>query len=180
MTQASKDWPSQAVYMKELLDLILDPSTCLDTAYANDTAEWLAGEISDPDVSGSYMWTYLVFQVQYYDMPREEGTRIESPGTLGRKCWAMAYNQQIWDPKSLEKTLTSNGLNPNTDFIDLWNEAIPLTMNLCYEVEENCFQNKSYDPSTNGTCPVYIEEFHAGFERENLKRKNVVYYPFYS
>ena len=72
---AQKDWPTQAVYMKDLLDLLVDSDTCLDTAYAADTANWLDGEISDPDVSGSYMWTYLVFQVQYYDMPRNEGDR---------------------------------------------------------------------------------------------------------
>lgn len=176
---ADHDWPNQAVYMKNLLDLFVDPTTCLDTDYAADTANWLDGEISDPNVGGSYMWTYMVFQVQYYDMPRKEGDRIESAGTLGRKCWAMAYNKQMWNPEPLETALTTSGLNPNENFISLYNEAIPLTMDLCYEVEENCFVNATYDASRNGTCPGEIKYFHMGFDRENLKRKNVVNYPFY-
>ena len=188
ITTDDQDWPGQAVFMKDLLDVFMDPSTCLDTQVAKDTANWLDGPISDPDVSGSYMWTYLVFQVQYYDMPRKEGDRIESPGTLGRKCWAMAYNKQIWKPDELEKTLVDAGLNPNKNFITLWNEAIPLTMDLCYEVEENCFVNATYDPSRNGTCPGDIAEFHFGYERENHKKnpfkpnedRESVDYPFYT
>lgn len=180
VSHASKDWPSQAVYMKKLLDLLVDPDTCLDTPYANDTAEWLDAEISDPDVSGSWMWTYLVFQVQYYDMPRNEGDRIESSGTLGRKCWAMDYCRVMWNPDPLSKALSEHALNPNTNFIDLYNDAIPLTMDLCYEVEENCFVNASYDANRNGTCPGQIEEFRFGYERENVKRKKVLSdYPFY-
>lgn len=187
ITTNDKDWPAQAVFMKDLLDLIMDPETCLDTDYAVETANWLDGEINDPDVDGSYMWTYLVFQVQYYDMPRKEGDRIESPGTLGRKCWAMAYNKQVWRPEELEKVLVDNNLNPNKNFITLWNEAIPITMDLCYEVEENCFLNQTYDPSYNGTCPKDIKEFHFGYERENHKKNPLkpnenredVPYPFY-
>mmetsp|Transcript_32810 Transcript_32810/g.55328 ORF Transcript_32810/g.55328 Transcript_32810/m.55328 type:complete len:240 (+) Transcript_32810:31-750(+) len=178
-TKADQDWPNQAVYMKNLLDLLVDPATCLNTSYANDTAEWLDGPINDPDVGGSWMWTYTVFQVQYYDMPRNEGDRIESPATLGRKCWAMAYNDQMWHPEELSKALTSNDLNANENFIAEYNEAIPLTMNLCYQVEENCFVNATYDASRNGTCPHDIRQFHLGFDRENLKRKDVVEYPFY-
>ena len=70
---------------------------------------------------------------------------------------------------------------PNTNnFIDLYNQAIPITMDLCYQVEENCFVNAAYDVSRNGTCPAgEITQFELGFERENLKRKNVVDYPFY-
>lgn len=178
-SHASHDWPTQSVYMKKLMDVFLDPETCLNTSYAADTADWLAGNISDVNVGGSFMETYMVFQVQYYDMPRAPGVRIESPGTLGRKCWAMAYNKQFWRPDSLESTLTANNLNPNTNFISQYNDAIPLTMSLCYEVEENCFVNATYDPSRNGTCPGEIDEFELGFERENLKRKNVAEYPFY-
>lgn len=125
------------------------------------------------------MWTYMVFQVQYYDMPCNDGDRIESPGTLGRKCWAMAYNKQLWVPDTLEKTLVDNNLNNNTNFISLYNDAIPLTMNLCYQVEENCFVNATYDSSRNNTCPSDIEEFRLGFDRENLKRRSIVDYPFY-
>ena len=49
---AQCDWPNQAIYMKNLLDLLVDDNTCYNTSYAKDTAEWLDGEISDPDVSG--------------------------------------------------------------------------------------------------------------------------------
>ena len=85
----------------------------------------------------------------------------------------------MWEPEPLLSALDSNGLNPNSNFIDLYNDAIPLTMDLCYEVEENCFVNATYDASRNGTCPGDITQFELGFERENLKRKNIVTYPFY-
>lgn len=91
----------------------------------------------------------------------------------------MAYNKQMWNPDPLSTTLTANDLNPNDNFIALYNDAIPLTMDLCYEVEENCFVNATYDASRNGTCPGDISQFELGFERENLKRKNIVVYPFY-
>jgi hypothetical protein len=165
--------------MKNLLDLLIDPKTCLDTEYAAGTADWLDGAISDPNVAPSWMWTYLVFQVQYYDMPRKPGDRIESPGTLGRKCWAMAYNKQVWQPNTLQTALSGASLNPNKNFISQYNAAIPETMDLCKKVEENCFVNATYDASRNGSCPVDIEEFRLGFKRENLKRKNIVDYPFY-
>ena len=163
------------------MDLFIDPGTCYDTEYAIDTANWLDGEISDPAVGGSFMWTYLDFQVQYYDMPRNEGERIESPATLGRKCWAMAYNKDVWLAMvpSLTESLTAHGLNPNDKFIGYYNDAIPLTMDLCYEVEENCFVNATYDASRNGTCSFDLAQFHLGFDRENLKRKNAIDYPFY-
>jgi hypothetical protein len=63
VSDAGKDWPSQSVYMKNLLDLLIAPTTCLNTSYAKDTAVWLDAEIQDPAVAGSWGWTYLVFQV---------------------------------------------------------------------------------------------------------------------
>jgi hypothetical protein len=91
----------------------------------------------------------------------------------------MAYNKQEWDPASLSTALATSNLNPNTNFMSLYDEAIPLTMDLCYQVEENCFVNATYDASRNGTCPGDITQFELGFERENLKRTNIVDYPFY-
>ena len=38
---AKEDWPNQAIYMQDLLGLLLSPSTCLNTSYANDTVRWL-------------------------------------------------------------------------------------------------------------------------------------------
>ena len=104
---------------------------------------------------------------------------IESPATLGRKCWAMAYSQQVWEPAALSSALAASSLNPNTQFISLYDQAIPLTMDLCYQVEENCFVNATYDASRNGTCPGDITQFELGYERENLKRNNIIEYPFY-
>lgn len=88
----SEDWPNQAVYMHNLLASLLaaDASSpgCLNSTFARDTVQWLDSPyMADPQYSGlNFMATYLVFQVQYYDMPRKPGNRIEAPDTLGRKC----------------------------------------------------------------------------------------------
>jgi hypothetical protein len=112
-------------------------------------------------------------------MPRLPGTRIESPDTLGRKCWAFAYLRQEWNPLELTKSLSHAGLNMSA-FITAYEASIPLTMGLCEKVMANCFVNASYDPSRNGTCPSKIHDFHyLGFDRENLKRKDIVKYPFF-
>ena len=178
VTDADCDWPTQAEYMQDFINLLSSPSTCFNTPYMNDTINWLNGPLADPNTSSSYMWTYLVFQVQYYDMPRKEGTRIESPGTLGRKCWAMAFEKQVWNPDSWTPAVTANDLPLPKQFITNYEQAIPLTMDLCDKVQQNCFQNTTYDPSKDGTCKWAIDEFHFGFDRENLKRHNMVTYPF--
>lgn len=162
---AQKDWPNQAIYMKNLLRALINPDTCLDTPVAKAVVAWL--EITDAEKS-LWWWTWEVFQVQYYDMPRNEGDRIESPATLGRKCWAFAYLTQIWpDIKpALETTMDKAGLNMKP-YIDEYDYAIELTMPLCNEVMANCFVNASYDPSRNGTCPGPVGEFYVGFQWEN-------------
>ncbi len=162
------DWPNQAVYMKNVLEALIDPSTCLTTTMATEYVEWLA--VTDPDVS-VWWWTWLIFQPQYYDMPRAPGARIESPATLGRKCWAFAYLKQIWPalkPAILSAVQAVPGLPPLDDFASTYDKAIPMTMNLCNEVMANCFVNASYDPSArNGTCPDAIGEFYTGYSWEN-------------
>ena len=179
---ASKDWPSQAVYLVDVLEALLAaPAGCLRTPYARDTVGFVNGSQADPGVSGTFMWTWLDFQVQYYDMPRKPGDRIESPDTLGRKCWAFAYLRQLlpalWQP--LADRLAPAGLNLR-NFTAVSNRAIPETFALCEKVMANCFLNTTYNPAKhNGTCKTKIFEFHRlGFLRENIKRKNIVKYPF--
>ena len=77
---ASGDWPSQSVYLNNIIEALKDPSTCLNTSTARDTVFWLNTSQADVSLAPSFAWTYLDFQVQYYDMPRQPGTRIESPG----------------------------------------------------------------------------------------------------
>lgn len=176
---ASEDWPNQAVYMQAVLDALLSPTTCLTTPYAADTVAWLAGAQTNVSLPPSFMWTWQVFQVQYYDMPRKPGDRIEAPDTLGRKCWAMAYLRQEWNESGLTTALQGAGLDAEP-YIQATDAAIPLTMNLCSEVLANCFVNASYDPSRNGTCAGDAALFYLGFERENALRDFIVTYPFYS
>jgi len=206
-TRASPDWPNQAIYMNDLLDALKNTSTeCLATPTAVDIVSWLDTSQADPATSGSWAWTYVDFQVpfvfllflyspllprwrpcrgdcggqvQYYDMPRQPGTRIESPGTLGRKCWAFAYLRQVWDPAPLNSALAGAGQSAE-NFVAMYEEAVPLTMDLCWDVMANCFVNATYDPSRNGTCPGAIDEFHyLGFDRENALRRGIVDYPFF-
>eukprot|EP00037_Helgoeca_nana_P011210 m.100519 g.100519 ORF g.100519 m.100519 type:complete len:182 (-) comp20677_c0_seq2:117-662(-) len=128
-------------------------------------------------VSGSFMNTWIVFQVQYYDMPRLPGNRIESASTLGRKCWAFAYLKQFWNPVPIESALAEVGLSLS-NYSKATRAAIPLTMTLCERVMANCFINSTFTPSRNGTCPFSILEFKAGFVRENVLRDSIVKYPF--
>ena len=173
---ADSDWPSQAVTIHNLIAALADPATCLNTSLARDTVTWLNG--TQTWVPGGIMNTWMVFQVQYYDMPRLPGTRIESPDTLGRKCWAFAYLRQFWDPVALSHALSAADLNMD-NFTRAYSNAVPFTMTLCERVMANCFVNSTYSPSRNGTCPGKILLFEvAGFERENLKRGNIVKYPF--
>jgi hypothetical protein len=112
----------------------------------------------------------------------QPGDRIESPDTLGRKCWAFAYLRQESAPvvAVADAAVRAAGLDMST-FTANHATAIPMSMNLCEEVKANCFVNASYDPNRNGTCGLKVTEFHTlGFTRENLKRKDIVKYPFTS
>ena len=175
--KADRDWPSQAVYMHDFVHALVDEGTCLNTTYARSSVDWLDSIQGSQYISGSFMWTYLVFQVQYYDMPRKPGDRIESPDTLGRKCWAFAYLKQF-APVGLTNRLKDAGMNAS-HFLDNYDKARTLTMDICQKVQSNCFVNATYDPKRAGTCKTKIWEFHyLGFLRENLKRANVVKYPW--
>jgi len=179
--EASHDWPSQAVYFISVLDAIVDAAdgkNCSDTPYYRDTIAWLNDPIIDANISGNFGWTWLVFQVQYYDMPRKPGNRIESPDTLGRKCWAMAFLTDAWRKGAYpSKIPETNNMTNVTKFVTY---ASNYTMDLCARVQENCFVNASYDPTRNGTCTRKQLEFHyLGFDRENLKRFDPIRYPFY-
>lgn len=162
---AEGDWPNQAVYMQDLLQAVVAPDTCLNTPQAKETIAFL--NIVDPTKSGWWS-TWVQFQVQYYDMPRKPGARIESPATLGRKCWAFAYLRQVWGPLKpvLEVATTTHGLSLRP-FITAWDSAVALTMPLCHRTMANCFVNKSYDVARNGTCPEAIAQFLVGFTFED-------------
>ncbi len=178
---AAEDWPNQAVYLNQLLLALASPATCLGTATARATVAWLNGSQADPAVSGAFMNTWVVFQAQYYDMPRHPGDRIEAPDTLGRKCWAFAYLAQMWaaEQAALASALAAAGLSAAA-YAGAADAAIPATMGLCEEVMANCFVNASYNPARNGTCPADIFAFHyLGFDRENILRGGVVHYPFF-
>ncbi|GMH61858.1 hypothetical protein TrRE_jg12820 [Triparma retinervis] len=166
--------------MNDILVAVASPSTCLNTTTASAFMSWL----SVTSTSSSFWWyTWLVFQVQYYDMPRLPGTRVESPATLGRKCWAFAYLEEIWDGRAysgneapqrdaLIRAAEEHGYEDIFNyFVPAYDDAVPLTMELCVEVQANCFLNATYDPSRKGTCPGKIKEFKLGFDRENVKRR---------
>ena len=122
------------------------------------------------------MWTWDVFQVQYYDQPRKTGDRIETPATLGRKCWAFAYLSSVWNPLALEKALTPANLTA-MQFIMAYSKSIQPTMQLCVDVKDACFANCTR-PCPKKHCPTDVLEFKAGFERENVQRGGKVHYPW--
>ncbi len=122
-----------------------------------------------------------MFQAQYYDMPRQPGARIESPDTLGRKCWAFAYLAAAGAPllRAVEAALEAAGLGA-AFLVSRYEQAGALSMGLCERVLANCFVNATYDPARNGTCPGAVAAFrYLGFERENLPRGFPLAYPFF-
>ena len=156
------DWPSQVVYMHDVLKRVADPMTCLNTTVSRSVLRWL--EVVDTQKS-SWWTTWLVFQPQYYDTPRLPGARIESPATLGRKCWAFAYLAEVW--VALKPRLQSRASTALASFIAAYDKAVPFTMALCNKVAANCFVNATYDPNRNGTCPERTKAFYVGFLWEN-------------
>jgi len=101
-----------------------------------------------------------IIKVQYYDMPHKEGTRVETPATLGRKCWAFAYLAQVWpDLKPQLQEVVGKGAGLDlTPLYDAYDYSVPLTMPLCNAQMANCFLNTTYMPEVhNGTCESSIE-----------------------
>ena len=189
--KAQGDWPDQAIYMRNLLVALIDTDTksqttsCLNSTVARNTVDFL----NIVNVSKSEWWyTWIVFQVQYYDMPHRAGSRVETAATLGRKCWAFAYLTQIWETlkQKLQNAFIHAGTGQNLNpFIEAYDNAIPLTMNLCTRVTANCYVNATYDPEKrNGTCPDSVGQFYVGFQWENGNnnvqfRNDSVVFPFY-
>lgn len=173
---AHEDWPSQATYMHAMVAALASPRTCLNTSYARDTVAWMERDMANQTLSGSLMWTWLVFQVGYYDTPMPPtAPRIESASTLGRKCWAFAYLKELWQPTTLAHAVEAAGLHLSS-FISQYERAVPLTFALCEKVLHNCFLNASVAPRP--PCPASVTEFHFGFERENILRHNIAKYTF--
>ena len=86
------------VHARALAALASDAGCFNTSAAAAATLAWLdANQTTASGNPSSWGWTWTVFQVQYYDMPRKPGVRIEAPDTLGRKCWAFAYLDQRCD-----------------------------------------------------------------------------------
>ena len=174
------DWPSQTVYMVDLLDALAAPTTCLNTSVAAEIISNLADPNNALPSGPGWMGTFLVFQVQYYDMPRHPGVRIESPFTLGEKCWAFALLKAYGRIPLLEAAVSAANLTLG-QFGAQMTQGIPFTMNLCEKVMANCFVNASYNPARNGTCPLDIDDFrYLGFGFENLKHEHHhLSFPFY-
>jgi len=116
-------------------------------------------------------------------MPRKPGERIESPATLGRKCWAFAYLAQQWGSSlgyALQRIAASGGLHLS-NFLDAFEHALNKTLPLCNQVLANCFVNSTYDPlARNGTCPNLAAQFYVGYSWENGLRGDSVAFPFNS
>ena len=163
---AQHDWPNQAIYYKSLLSTLSAPETCLNTSTAMRIAQWL----NDTETATSEWWyTWLVFQVNYYRMPMPMHNRVESPATLGRKCYAFAYLGHRWQElrANLSRAMQSAGLSL-TGMIQTYDSAVLLTMGLCNKVAANCFLNATYNPELrNGTCPNATDQFFIGFQWEN-------------
>ena len=91
--KAHRDWPSQAVYLVDLLQTLLSPQTCLHTNEARGIVAWLNETQVDISIQGNFAYTWQVFQRQYYDMPRKAST---SPKPLTLALVTDPKSQQGW------------------------------------------------------------------------------------
>lgn len=178
-----KDWPSQVTYFYDILNFLMNGTSleCLNTTYGADTANWIDKIQSNVSLGGTLLQTWAApdGQPNYYEMPRKPGERIETPWTLGMKCWAFSYLQQIWaNTNPLVARMASAGLDISF-FAAQYLKAGPFSFTLCEEVMANCFVNASYDPKRNGTCPLSILEFKAGFGWQNLQHGEPIKYPYW-
>lgn len=180
---ASADWPSQSVYMMNILTTLgkTMPAICAKSStIVQDTIKWINVNQSNATAApGNFAWTFLVFQPQYYDMPRKPGDRIESPDTLGRKCWASTALTQQWP--ALQGAAVSRNLSLTGPFSSMMAHGIALNQEDCQKVICNCFVNASFDPSRSGACRGKVDLFHyLGFDREAIKSgRPKVKYPFH-
>jgi hypothetical protein len=183
-TKSAEDWPSQSVYINAVLSaLVAAPPGCLATPAAAAVLTWLNTSQASAALSGTFAWTWQIFQPQYYDMPRAAGERIEAPDTLGRKCWAYAYLAQVAARSlaALRGALAAAGLPALAALEGTFAAAVPATLASCDAVIANCFLNTTYQPALhNGTCKSDVVLFYLGFQRENLLRGGIVSYPFWS
>merc|ERR1712000_613806 len=101
--------PRQTMYMTNLWDTFLDPAACMNTTVARSMVNWLANDYSNVNQTCSWFWMSNVFQWGYYIMPRKPGERIESPWTLGEKCWAFQNLKYKWKPEALQRILAPLG-----------------------------------------------------------------------
>ncbi len=180
-TTSDGDWPSQATYLTQVPRALVaaGAASCLTTPAAAGVAAWLDGPASNASLPGSPLQTWVGFQASYFVTPRPPGSRLESPGTLGRKCWAFAWLAATWDGgAALRAALGPAGLSAET-FIAAYDAALPATVPLCDAQLANCFVNQTVSPSRNGTCPLDVVAFHLGFGDENLKRGLPLAYPFF-
>ena len=183
-----KDWPSQTVYFLRVLELLGDAAPACLAASAplvRDVSAWLEGPQANASLGGSLLqtWACPSGQPNYFEMPRHLGERIETPWTLGLKCWAFANLVQRWAPANatalaVKLQITVGPSASIANFAARYMSAGALSMRLCRRVMANCFVNASYDPARNGTCPLRVDEFRGGFAWENFLKGSPLTYPF--
>lgn len=174
---SERDFPMQSKYFVTLLETILSNGQCLNTSVGTAVVKWLNGPMANVSLSGSFLWTYH-WQLGYFAMPRPHNDRIESPYTLGMKCWAYAFLSRTWQPQALLEVTSNAGLDVTT-FVNEYNSTVAPTMLACSEVIANCFVNASYSPLRNGTCPLSVDLFHLGYEFQSVRCGGNVPYPFF-
>ena len=65
-TKSAEDWPSQSVYVGAVLSaLAAAPPGCLATPAAAAVLTWLDTSQASAALSGTFAWTWQVFQPQY-------------------------------------------------------------------------------------------------------------------
>lgn len=61
---ANHDWPHQAIYMVDLLELLeKTPKACQQTPVASQTLSWLNNTMTNTSLGGSFFNTWVIFQV---------------------------------------------------------------------------------------------------------------------
>ena len=175
---AKGDFPHLVLYMGGVVEALTSvPDDCDTKGYVH----WLNYWMANSSVAGTWANELLVFQPGYFAMPIHR-IRVETPWTLGLKCWAMSYLEERLVPLMSEMAVHMKGAFTGAhSFVNVTTRAAAGGVQQCHMVKANCFHNSTYQPAKhNNTCPLLYLEFHGGWNWQNLKApsQDRVSYPF--
>lgn len=172
---AKHDWPMQSRYFANVLQTLASlPAGCRATPTVLQALSWL--NVNAGSDTCSVNWSWASFQFQYYILPRPSPSeRVESPFTLGEKCFAFSL---LADTFAMTRSALQKFGKILAPALNMFAANIPIGATLCNEDCWACWKNQTRNFALNGTCPMSVIEFKAGFEYETVRTQSNVKYNY--